>query len=29
MATEDTYLNTSYSDAQARNVNTGRDAQVY
>ena len=29
MATEDTYLNTSYSDAQSRNVNTGRDAQVY
>tara|TARA_R100000008_G_scaffold19141_1_gene9808 strand:- start:258 stop:716 length:459 start_codon:yes stop_codon:yes gene_type:complete len=29
MATEDTYLNTGYSDAQSRNVNTGRDAQVY
>ena len=29
MATEDTYLNTSYSDGQSRNVNTGRDAQVY
>ena len=29
MATEDTYLNTSYSDGQSRNVNAGRDAQVY
>ena len=29
MATEDTWLNTSYSDAQSRNVNTGRDAQVF
>ena len=29
MATEDTYLNTSYSDAQSRNVNTGRDSQIY
>ena len=29
MATEDTYLNTGYSDAQSRNVNSGRDAQVY
>ena len=29
MASEDTYLNTSYSDGQSRNVNTGRDAQVY
>ena len=29
MATEDTYLNTGYSDAQSRNVNAGRDAQVY
>ena len=29
MATEDTYLNTSRSDAQSRNVNTGRDSQIY
>ena len=29
MATEDTYLNTGYSDAQSRNVNTGRDSQIY
>ena len=29
MATEDTYLNTSYSDAQSRNVNTDRDSQIY
>ena len=29
MATEDTYLNTGYSDAQSRNVNTDRDSQIY
>ena len=29
MATEDTYLNTGRSDAQSRNVNTGRDSQIY
>ena len=29
MATEDTYLKTSYSDAQSRNVNTRRDSQIY
>ena len=29
MATEDTYLNTSRSDAQSRNVNTDRDSQIY
>ena len=29
MATEDTYLNTSRSDAQSRNVNIGRDSQIY
>ena len=29
MATEDTYLNTSYSDAQSKNVNTDRDSQIY
>ena len=29
MATEDTYLNTSYSDAQSRNINADRDSQVY
>ena len=29
MATEDTWLNTSYSDAQSRNVNATRDAQVF
>ena len=29
MATEDSYLNTSYSDAQSRNINTTRDSQVF
>ena len=29
MATEDTYLNTGYSDAQSRNINADRDSQVY
>ena len=29
MATEDTYLNTSRSDAQSRNINAGRDSQIY
>ena len=29
MATEDTYPNTGYSDAQSRNVNTDRDSQIY
>ena len=29
MATEDTWLNTSYSDAQSRNINVDRDSQVY
>ena len=29
MATEDTYLNTSRSDAQSRNINTTRDSQVF
>ena len=29
MATEDTYLNTSRSDAQSRNVNIIRDSQIY
>ena len=29
MATEDTYLNTSYSDAQSKNVNISRDSQIY
>ena len=29
MATEDTYLNTSYSDAQSKNVNIIRDSQIY
>ena len=29
MATEDSYLNTSYSDAQSKNINTTRDSQVF
>ena len=29
MATEASYLNTSYSDAQSRNINTTRDSQVF
>ena len=29
MATEDSWLNTSYPDAQSRNINATRDAQVF